>query len=363
MTNRLNLEDICFRHKDKTPIIIAGPCSAESEEQVLETAKQLVDVGCDVFRAGAWKPRTKPGNFEGFGEESLCWLEMVKHKTGMLVTTEVATPEHVKAALRHNIDILWIGARTTANPFAVQAIADALRGCDIQVLVKNPVNSDLDLWVGALERLNRAGIKRLAAIHRGFSLYGEKIYRNAPIWKIPIELHRRVPDLPIFCDPSHIGGKKELVAPLCQQAMDLCYDGLMVEVHCDPDKALSDAQQQITPRQFREILTTIKIRREVPADYNLTFSRSQINLIDEDLIRILANRMDVCHEIAIYKAEQGMSAFQSSRYNELLEKWVKIAKQYGLQSQFIKRLFCLIHEESVNEQMQILNSKEWLKQQ
>ena len=233
----LHLQPLRFPSDNERPVVIAGPCSAETEEQVMETAMQLARKGCHMFRAGAWKPCTKPGGFEGNGEKALPWLKQVKEETGMLVATEVATPEHVELALKYGIDILWVGARTTANPFAVQALADTLRGTDVPVLVKNPVNPDLELWIGALERINQAGITRMAAIHRGFSSYDKKIYRNLPMWQIPIELRRRVPNMPIICDPSHIGGRRELIAPLCQQSMDLGFDGLIVEAHCDPDAA------------------------------------------------------------------------------------------------------------------------------
>ena len=227
----IELKPLNLPGSDDRPFVIAGPCSAETEEQVMTTARQLASHGFRMFRAGVWKPRTKPGGFEGNGETALPWLKRVKEETGMLISTEVATPEHVELALKYDVDILWIGARTSANPFAMQAIADSLKGVDIPVFVKNPVNPDLELWIGAMERINQAGVKRLAAIHRGFSSYEKKIYRNLPMWQIPIELRRRMPDLPVICDPSHIGGRRELIAPLCQQAMDLGFDGLMVESH------------------------------------------------------------------------------------------------------------------------------------
>ena len=238
----LELEKLVLPSNSERPVVIAGPCSAETEEQVMTTATELASKGCRIFRAGVWKPRTKPGGFEGNGETALPWMKQVKEETGMLVATEVATPEHVELALKYGVDVLWVGARTTANPFAMQALADSLKGVDVPVLVKNPVNPDLELWIGAMERINQAGVKRMGAIHRGFSSYDKKIYRNLPMWQIPIELHRRIPELPIFCDPSHIGGRRELVAPLCQQAMDLGFEGLIVESHCDPDKAWSDAK-------------------------------------------------------------------------------------------------------------------------
>ena len=242
----LDLSPLSLPSDNKRPFVIAGPCSAETEEQVMTTATQLAEKGCYIFRAGVWKPRTKPGGFEGHGEPALQWMDQARKETKMLMGTEVATPEHVELAMKYNMDVLWIGARTSANPFAMQSLADALKGIDIPVLVKNPVNPDLELWIGAMERLNASGVKKIGAIHRGFSSYEKTIYRNLPMWQIPIELRRRIPDLPICCDPSHMGGKRELVAPLCQQAMDLGFDGLMVESHCDPDKAWSDAKQQVT---------------------------------------------------------------------------------------------------------------------
>ena len=252
----LELQPLELPHKENQPIIIAGPCSAETEEQVMDTAQQLSANGCKIFRAGVWKPRTKPGCFEGNGEKALPWLKRVKDETGMLIATEVATPEHVELALKYDMDILWIGARTTTNPFAIQALSDLLCGVkNIPVLVKNPVNPDLELWIGALQRLNQAGIKRLGVIHRGFSSYEKKIYRNLPMWQIPIELHRRIPNLPIICDPSHIGGRRDLIAPLCQQGLDLGSDGLIIESHCNPEKAWSDAEQQVTPEQLDLILS------------------------------------------------------------------------------------------------------------
>lgn len=340
---------------NERPIVIAGPCSAESEEQVMTTAKQLADKGCRMFRAGVWKPRTKPGGFEGQGEAALPWLQNVKKTTGMLVATEVATPEHVELALKYGIDILWVGARTSANPFAMQALADSLKGVDVPVLVKNPVNPDLELWIGALERINQAGITRLAAIHRGFSSYDKKIYRNLPMWQIPIELRRRYPSLPILCDPSHIGGTRELIAPLCQQAMDLGFDGLIVESHCSPDNAWSDAKQQITPDVLDYILSLLVIRDETVTTEGIHALRKQIDELDNQLIELLAKRMRVCREIGQYKKEHNMTVLQTSRYNEILDKRGAQGVLCGMSSEFIRSVFEEVHEESVRQQIEIIN--------
>lgn len=341
----------------KRPIVIAGPCSAETEEQVMETATQLAMKGVKVFRAGIWKPRTKPGGFEGVGEVGLPWLQRVRKETGMYVTTEVATAKHVEAALKAELDLLWIGARTCANPFAMQEIADALQGVDIPVLVKNPVNPDLELWIGGMERINNAGIKRLGAIHRGFSSYDKKIYRNLPQWHIPIELRRRIPNLPIFCDPSHIGGKRELIAPLCQQAMDLGFDGLIVESHCNPDCAWSDASQQITPEVLDYILNLLVIRNETQTTENLNELRRQVDECDNQIIEILAKRMRVCREIGTFKKEHDMTIVQTGRYNEILENRGAQGALCGMDTEFIKTVFEAIHQESIRQQMEIMNKK------
>ena len=337
------------------PIVIAGPCSAETEEQVMSTAQALAKRGTKIFRAGIWKPRTKPGGFEGIGVDGLAWMKRVKEETGMLVATEVATAKHVYECLKAGIDILWIGARTTANPFAVQEIADALKGVDIPVLLKNPVNPDLQLWIGALDRINGAGLKRLAAIHRGFSSYDKKIYRNLPQWHIPIELRRRIPDLPIFCDPSHIGGKRELVAPLCQQAMDLGFDGLIIESHCNPDAAWSDASQQVTPDVLNYILDLLVIREGKQSTESLGGLRNQIDECDNQIIEVLAKRMRICREIGTFKKEHGMTILQTGRYNEILDKRGAQGALCGMGSEFIKKVFEAIHEESVRQQMEIIN--------
>jgi len=285
------------------PLVIAGPCSAETEEQMLCTAQALAQKGCHLFRAGVWKPRTKPGGFEGNGEKALTWLQQVKTSTGMLVGTEVATPEHVELCLKYDLDMLWIGARTTANPFAMQSLADSLQGIDLPILVKNPISPDLELWIGAMQRLNQAGIKRLAAIHRGFSSYDNKLYRNTPTWQIPLELRRRVPELPIICDPSHIGGRRDLIAPLCQQAMDLGFDGLIVESHCNPDEAWSDAKQQVTPDILDYILSLLIVRSESSTTEGIRMLRAQIDEIDNTLMDLLAKRFRVCREIGTFKKE------------------------------------------------------------
>ena len=352
----LNLEPLRLpSDNNERPLVIAGPCSAETEEQVMTTARQLADKGCRMFRAGVWKPRTKPGGFEGQGETALPWLQNVKKSTGMLVATEVATPEHVELALKYGIDILWIGARTSANPFAMQALADSLKGVDVPVLVKNPVNPDLELWIGALERINQAGITRLAAIHRGFSSYDKKIYRNLPMWQIPIELRRRFPSLPIMCDPSHIGGSRELVAPLCQQAMDLGFDGLIVESHCSPDSAWSDAKQQVTPDVLDYILSLLVIRDEKVTTEGIHVLRKQIDELDNQLIELLAKRMRVCREIGQYKKEHNMTVLQTSRYNEILDKRGAQGALCGMSADFIRSVFEEVHEESVRQQMEIIN--------
>ena len=338
------------------PIVIAGPCSAETEEQVMTTAKQLAANGIKILRAGVWKPRTKPGGFEGNGWKALPWLQRVKEETGMLLATEVATPQHVEMALEAGIDILWVGARTTANPFAVQELADSLKGVDVPVLVKNPVNPDIELWIGAMERINGAGVKRIAAIHRGFSSYDRKIYRNLPMWQIPIELNRRIPKLPLFCDPSHIGGRRDLIAPLCQQAMDLGMEGLIIESHCDPDSAWSDAKQQVTPDILSYILNLLVIRDESVTTENITELRKQIDSIDNDLIELLAKRMRVAREIGQYKKEHKMTVLQSKRYSEIIDKRGAQGALCGISPDCMNTIFEAIHEESVRQQMEILNN-------
>ena len=353
-----NLESIILPGlSDKKPLIIAGPCSAEAEEQVLTTAKELAANGVKIFRAGIWKPRTKPGGFEGVGIEGLDWLKKVKAETGMYVATEVANKAHVEAALAAGVDILWIGARTSANPFAMQEIADALVGADTVVLVKNPVNPDLELWIGAMQRIYNAGIRKLGAIHRGFSSYGKHLYRNMPQWHIPIELSRRMPDLPILCDPSHIGGKRELVAPIAQQAMDMGFDGLIIESHCDPDCAWSDKSQQVTPDVLNYILNMLVIRNTKQTTENLTLLRQQIDQIDNELLEILNKRMRVSREIGQYKKEHSMQIVQTDRYGDILKSRIKLAEEMGMSGDFMKDVLVSIHEESVRQQIEVFNNR------
>lgn len=351
----LNLKPLNLPGSDNRPLVIAGPCSAETEEQVMQTAKELANKGIKIFRAGVWKPRTKPGGFEGMGEEALPWLQEVKKETGMLIGTEVATPKHVEAALNAGLDMLWVGARTTANPFAVQELADSLKGVDIPIFVKNPVNPDIELWVGALERINGAGITHLAAIHRGFSSIDQKLYRNAPMWHLPIELHRRYPNLPIVCDPSHIGGRRDLIAPLSQQAMDMGFEGLIVESHCNPDCAWSDAKQQVQPDVLNFILDRLVVRNTKESTESLNALRQQIDEMDNNLMELLTKRMRISREIASYKKEHNMAVVQTTRYSEILDKRAAQGVLCGMDADFIKNIYELIHEESVRQQMEHMN--------
>ena len=349
----LNLRPI----SDDKPLIIAGPCSAETEEQVLETARELAQYGIKYFRAGIWKPRTKPGGFEGVGAKGLPWLAKVKEETGMKVCTEVAKREHVLQALEAGVDMFWIGARTSANPFAMQEVADAFKegGKDVPVLIKNPVNPDLELWIGAIQRLYNAGINRIGAIHRGFSAYGKHLYRNLPQWHIPIELRRRIPNLPILSDPSHIGGKRELIAPLSQEAFDMGFDGLIIESHCDPDSAWSDTAQQVSPDVLNFILTTIALRDTACTTESITLLRQQIDRIDNELLEVLNKRMRISREIGQYKKEHSIPVVQTGRYGDIMNSRVKAATEMGMSADFMKALLSAIHEESVRIQIEIFN--------
>ena len=341
------------------PIVIAGPCSAETEEQVLKIAHQLKDTDVNVLRAGIWKPRTRPGNFEGVGALGLKWLQKAKEETGMLTTTEVANPNHVELALKHDIDILWIGARTTVSPFIIQEIADALKGTDKIVLVKNPVNPDLSLWLGAVERFYTNDIKNLGVIHRGFSTYEKTRYRNNPEWQIPIDLQTKFPDLPLILDPSHIAGNRTSIFDLCQTALDLNYDGLMVETHHDPDNAWSDAAQQITPATLVQFMKDLRIRKEVSESEEfqakLKNLRAMIDIADTQILEVLSRRMKISDEIGKAKKEQNVAILQNQRWSEILGKMTSEGQENGLSEEFILRIFKAIHQESINHQKKVIS--------
>ncbi|MCK5065850.1 MAG: bifunctional 3-deoxy-7-phosphoheptulonate synthase/chorismate mutase type II [Bacteroidales bacterium] len=340
------------------PVIVAGPCSAETEEQVLNTAIPLAKMGIKIFRAGIWKPRTRPNAFEGVGSIGLKWLQTVKQETGLLVSTEVANVKHVYEALKYGVDILWIGARTSANPFAVQDIADSLRGVNIPVMVKNPVNPDVDLWIGAIERINNAGIKQIAAIHRGFSSYDKTLYRNVPQWQVPIELRRRIPEMLIITDPSHICGNREFLYDISQKAMDLNFDGLIIETHCNPDKALSDASQQVTPDGLKQILDRLILRDpEVKEELMLTLAefRDQIDKLDDRIINLLEERMQVSEKIGSHKKENNITILQTKRWDDMLKTRLQLGNRKGLSEEFIIKLFRSIHQESINHQTSVMN--------
>ena len=349
------LDDLSLDH----PLVVAGPCSAETEDQVLKIAHELKDSDVNYFRAGIWKPRTRPGNFEGVGALGLKWLQKVKAETGMKTATEVANAAHVKLALEHDIDLLWIGARSTVSPFIVQEIADALEGTDKIVLVKNPVNPDLALWLGGIERLYSANIKNLGVIHRGFSTYEKTRYRNNPEWQIAIELQNRFPDLPLICDPSHITGKRDMIFEVSQTALDLNFNGLMIETHTNPDKALSDAAQQVTPDSLIKLMEDLKIRKatDTEADYRnaLNTLRTQIDVIDHQLIDILGKRMKIADAIGELKKDKNVAVLQSKRWNEILGKMILEGEQNKLSEEFILRVFKAIHQESINHQEKIMN--------
>ena len=342
------------------PLVVAGPCSAETEEQVLRIAHELKDTDVNYFRAGIWKPRTRPGNFEGVGALGLKWLQKVKAETGMKTATEVANAAHVKLALEHDIDLLWIGARSTVSPFIVQEIADALEGTDKVVLVKNPVNPDLALWLGGIERLYTANIKNLGVIHRGFSTYEKTKYRNIPEWQLAIELQNKFPDLPLICDPSHITGKRDMILDVSQTALDLNFDGLMIETHFDPDNAWSDAAQQVTPESLVQIMKDLRIRKEDSSEvgYNSELSnlRAQIDVIDNGLIETLGKRMKISDQIGALKKTGNVSVLQTSRWNEILGKMILEGESKGLSEEFVLRMFKAIHQESINHQEKILKA-------
>ena len=342
------------------PSVIAGPCSAETKEQVMETAKGLKELGINVFRAGIWKPRTHPGSFEGIGVEGLGWMQQVKKEYGLKISTEVASERHVYECIKFGVDLVWLGARTTANPFLVQEIADALKGTDIPVLVKNPVNPDLDLWIGALERLNRAGIKKLGVIHRGFSTFEKIRYRNDPQWQVAIELRSRYPELPFFVDPSHMAGCREYIREISQRSLDLGFEGLMIESHCNPSAALSDARQQLTPEQLSDLLyNQIKVKdkdSDAPEwKENIDQLRAKIDVIDENILYALASRMKVSRKIGEYKKANNVAILQTSRWDAVLEKVVEKGEEYGLNDRFIKTVFNAIHEASVEVQNEIIS--------
>jgi chorismate mutase len=346
----------------KKPILIAGPCSAETEEQVIETAVRLAKTGkIDVLRAGIWKPRTRPGAFEGIGAKGLPWLQKAKELTGLPIAVEVAKTSHVELCLEFGVDILWIGARTTVNPFAVQEIADALRGIDIPVLLKNPINPDLALWLGGMERLQKVGLTKLGAIHRGFSSAGEKIYRNRPQWQIAIDFKTAMPDIPMINDPSHITGRRDLLYKVAQKAMDLNFDGLMIESHITPDTAWSDAAQQITPEVYGQLISDLIIREYDPKDLKektkLDRLRKEIDMIDEEIMGILASRMKIAREIGMYKKENNMTILQSERWKEVLSKFVERGTQNGLSEEFITRVIKSIHDESIEQQEKIMEGE------
>ncbi len=345
---------------DKRPIIISGPCSAETEEQVVETAMRLAKTGkVDVLRAGIWKPRTKPGMFEGIGVKGLPWLAQAKKVSGLPIAVEVATAKHVEMALQFDVDILWIGARTTVNPFSVQEVCDALRGSDVPVLIKNPINPDLELWSGGIERLQKVGVKDIGMIHRGFSNYGNTEFRNAPMWHLPIEMKRRYPDMLIVCDPSHICGNRTGLQAVAQESVDLDFGGLMIESHIDPDKAWSDAKQQITPERLAEMLGDIKWRLENTDEKEFVTAlaklREQINHIDDELLALLSQRMKISNKIGEYKRENNITILQTNRWNEILAKAVLKGDKLDLSKDFITKYLDAVHMESINHQNRVMN--------
>ena len=343
------------------PLVISGPCSAESEEQVLSTAIEISKIpNVKIFRAGIWKPRTRPGLFEGVGTKGLVWLQKVKEQTGLLTAVEVANPEHIDLALKYNVDILWIGARTVVNPFSLQELANSLIGVDIPVMVKNPVNPDINLWIGALERINLSGIKRLVAIHRGFYFFDKTPYRNAPMWEIPIELKRMIPNLPVICDPSHICGEREMLLDVAQKALDLEMNGLMIESHIDPDNALTDPQQQITPENLSRLISSLIVRKKegnIDFESKLEELRTEIDKIDAELINILSRRMGLIDEIGKYKKDHDITILQLKRWSNIVEGRLKTGLKSGLKREFLQKLLEIVHIESIQRQTEIYSKK------
>lgn len=363
MTTHLNISKLDQWIKvDKHPLVISGPCSAESEDQLLEIANEVSKVPhVKIFRAGIWKPRTRPGSFEGVGEKGLQWLKRVKEETGLMTAVEVANPDHIRQALMHQVDILWIGARTVVNPFSLQDLASELKGVDIPVMVKNPVNPDLDLWVGALERFNMAGITKLAAVHRGFYFFNKTPYRNAPMWEIPIELKRRYPQLPVICDPSHICGERSMLQETAQKALDLDMDGIMLESHTHPDRALTDPLQQIKPAELARIVSELQVRRETgnrEFETKLEELRSEIDKIDAELLHILARRMEVIDEIGQYKKENNITILQLKRWRNILYDRLGTGVNLKLNRDFIRNLLETVHNESIRRQTDIFHKKD-----
>lgn len=359
MENKKELRNWLNNMNLSHPLVIAGPCSAETEEQVLKVAHQLKETDTTVMRAGIWKPRTRPGNFEGVGALGLKWLQKAKQETGLMTATEVANANHVDLALQHDVDILWVGARTTVSPFIVQEIADALKGTDKIVLIKNPVNPDLALWLGAVERFYESDVKNLGVIHRGFSTYEKTRYRNNPEWQIPIDLQNKFPDLPLILDPSHIAGRRDIIFELCQTALDLNYDGLMVETHFDPDNAWSDAAQQITPAALKQMTIDLRIRKQegdaVDFKNKLNTLRTKIDVLDHQLIESLGKRMKIADSIGALKKKNNVAILQTKRWNEILGKMILEGEENQLSEEFILRIFKAIHQESINHQKNVIN--------
>jgi chorismate mutase len=355
-----SMKELVLQKWNKRPLVIAGPCSAETEEQVMQTAMGIAATGkVDMLRAGIWKPRTRPGSFEGIGTKGLPWLQQARKASGLPVAIEVATAKQVEDALHFDIDVLWIGARTTVNPFSVQEVADALRGADVPVLIKNPINPDLELWIGAMERVAKAGIKHIGLIHRGFSSYGNTEFRNAPMWHLAIEMKRRFPETILINDPSHICGRRDILQDVGQEAINLDFDGLIIETHIDPDKAWSDAKQQITPAQLGEMLGSMLWRKEEAnsAEFNAALEklRQQINHLDDELMQIIGQRMKIAEKIGQYKKENNITILQTNRWNAILERAYKKGEKLGLSKEFITRYFDAVHMESINHQNKIMN--------